>query len=85
VAEKVEVAGWSEWFSAPHGEKHGALEQKTIFVNGAAEAIKKPRDPVLNENELEVRAPIARDVQEALAHGCPQVEFRCRFHPSASR
>src|SRR5205823_15135478 len=66
--EQIEIARSPMRLVAPDREEQGALQNVLIAVCRTAQPIQEPFQGIASEDPLEVLSPIARQVEQALAH-----------------
>ena len=84
AAEQVEVTGGPEGLGRPHGDEHGPLQDEPIRVSRNRETVEEPLQGEARQDEVEILAALARDVEQALADRRAKVCGRL-LQDSASR
>ena len=67
LAQQVEVTGGPEGLGRPNGDEHGALQDEPICVSRDRETIEQPLQGEARQDEIEILAALARDVEQKLA------------------
>jgi hypothetical protein len=71
--EEVHVKRRAVRLAGPHLEQHGPLEHERVGVRRLAEPVQEPFDAVPHEDQLELIAAFAGEVQQPLADGGGEV------------